>query len=66
MENRKLTIGQRTLIPLGLLLVCGTSLIGHYWVAMPDAIKGGLTGFGIGLEIMGVILFFKKRKEESY
>ena len=66
MENRKLTIAQRMLIPLGLLLVCGTSLISHYWIAMPDAIKGGLMGFGIGLEIMGVILFFKKRNKESF
>ena len=63
MENKKALIVQKVLIPLGLLLVAGTSLTGHYWVAMPDAVKGGLMGFGIGLELMGVIVFFKKRNK---
>ncbi len=53
MENKRNLI--RLYIPVGLLLVCGSTLINHLIMPLPDAVNGFITGAGIGLLIMGLI-----------
>jgi len=61
MKSKRSLMPERALIPLGLFIICGTFLVSHDWIKMPDFVTGSLMGLGIGLEIMGVINFKKAR-----
>lgn len=61
MNNKKPTRRQQLLISIGLLLVTTPFLINE-WVHMPDSFRGLITGFGAGLEMVGLISFARRRK----
>jgi len=61
MNIKRPLIPEKAFIPLGLFIICGTFLVSHDWIKMPDFVTGSLMGLGIGLEIMGVINLKKAR-----
>lgn len=50
------------LISVGLFMTTSPMLLARY-MAIPDFLRGGLTGIGLAIEVMGLILL--KRGEKS-
>jgi hypothetical protein len=61
---KKLRFPERLWISTGLLLVTVPFLVND-WVHVPDFIRGGLMGLGIGMEIMGMIKLKKRQKADA-
>jgi hypothetical protein len=62
MRNNKSLIPEKAMIPLGLVILCGTFLVSHDWIKMPDWLVGFFMGLGIALEIMGIIKLLNRPK----
>jgi hypothetical protein len=59
----KQKMGKRfILIPIGLTIISGALIIAHY-THLPDALRGIIMGFGIGLMILP--LAFKNNKPKN-
>lgn len=53
--ERKPLMPLKMMLPIGLLLIAGTSIINRFVVVLPDFATGSLMGIGIGLMIVSII-----------
>ena len=60
MKTGKLQKPEMRLVGVGLLITTGSALINR-WLHMPDFLTGTLVGFGIGMELVGLVLLAKKK-----
>ena len=60
MKRQKLSAGTLVYLLSGLLLVVVTPALGKH-LAMPDMLKGFLTGLGMMLEVIAIIKMQKSR-----
>lgn len=51
-------------ICIGLLMATLPTVINN-WLKMPDFFRGTLIGLGIGLEIIGLVMIIKRKKENQ-
>lgn len=59
-----MTRREQLFICIGLLLVTTPTLIND-WIRIPDFFRGLLAGLGIGLEIGGLVLIAKRKKNQD-
>ena len=59
-----MTRRERLFICIGLLLVTTPTLIND-WIKVPDFFRGMLAGLGIGLEIGGLILIMRRKRNRD-
>ncbi|CAM4052776.1 hypothetical protein SAMN06265348_10243 [Pedobacter westerhofensis] len=64
MKRQKLSAGTLVYLLSGLLLVVVTPPLGKH-LAMPDMLKGFLTGLGMMLEVIAIIKMQKSRSRSS-
>lgn len=59
-----MTRREQLLICIGLLLVTTPTLIND-WIKLPDFFRGLLAGLGLGLEIAGLVLIARRKKNQD-
>lgn len=59
-----MTRREQLFICIGLLMVTAPTLIND-WIKLPDFFRGMLAGLGIGLEIGGLLLMMRRKKNQG-
>jgi len=61
MKRRTITTSALVFLIIGLLLTSGVPILGRYF-PITDTVKGLLTGFGLAIEMIGIIKLDRGRK----
>jgi hypothetical protein len=62
MRTGKIKTPEMLLVSIGLLIISGSALINR-WLNLPDFLTGTLVGFGVGMELVGLVLLAKNKRK---
>jgi hypothetical protein len=64
MNSKKITNPELLMISIGLLFVITPFLLNN-WVHVSDFVRGGLTGIGISMEVVGIFRINRRKRTET-